>query len=43
MALEYDFAEMSDKQKAEIYSIIPSEIEVVEMKISNTKYELLTQ
>jgi hypothetical protein len=36
-------AAMSDKQKAEIYSIIPSEIEVVEMKISDAKYELLTQ
>lgn len=34
---------MSDKQKSEILSIIPSEIEAVEMKISDSKYELLTQ
>lgn len=36
-------AAMSDEQKAEIRSIIPSDIEIAEMKISNTKYELLTQ
>lgn len=36
-------AAMSDKQKTEILSIIPSEVEVVEMKLSDTKYELLTQ
>lgn len=36
-------AAMSDKQKAEIRSMIPSGIEVVEMKISDTKYELLSQ
>jgi len=35
-------AAMSDEQKSEILSIIPSEIEVVEMNISDTKYELLT-
>lgn len=35
-------AAMSDEQKSEIRSIIPSEVEVVEMRISNTTYELLT-
>lgn len=35
-------AAMSDEQKSEILSIIPSEIEVVEMNISDTEYELLT-
>ena len=34
-------AAMSDKQKAEIHSIISSEVEVVEMRTSDTKYELL--
>lgn len=35
-------AAMSDEQKSEIRSIIPSEIEIVEMKTSDTKYELLS-
>ena len=36
-------AAMSNEQKIEIRSLIPPEIEVVEMKISENKYELLTQ
>jgi hypothetical protein len=36
-------ANMSDENKNAIRAIVPREIEVVEMKISNTKYELLTQ
>lgn len=36
-------AEMSEEQKEDIRKIIPPGIEVVEMKISDTKYELLTQ
>lgn len=35
-------AAMSDEQKAEIRSIISSEVEVVEMQTSDTKYELLS-
>ncbi len=34
-------AAMSDNQKSELRKIIPPEIEIVEMKISNDKYELL--
>ena len=35
-------AAMSDEQKSAMRSMIPSEIEIVEMRISNTTYELLT-
>ncbi|MBQ4274048.1 MAG: DUF2971 domain-containing protein [Clostridia bacterium] len=35
-------ANMSDENKNAIRAIVPREIEVVEMKISDTKYELLT-
>lgn len=35
-------AAMSDEQKAEIRDIVPPEIEIVEMKLSDTKYELLS-
>jgi hypothetical protein len=35
-------AAMSDEQKSEIRSIIPYEIEIVEMQTSDTKYELLS-
>ena len=34
-------AAMSDKQKSELQNIIPPNIEIVEIKISNDKYELL--
>lgn len=34
-------AAMSDKQKSELRNIIPPKIEIVEIKISNDKYELL--
>ncbi len=36
-------AAMSEEQKIEIRNIIPSEIEVIEMQISDNKYELLSQ
>ena len=35
-------AAMSDEQKAEMHSIISSEVEVIEMRTSDTKYELLS-